>query len=68
MVFRSPYANLVLVIETANLGPPLRPGKRIKFDNGIYETNAKDEIAFIKKHPGFGAYVFADEEPQAEAK
>lgn len=64
MVFRSPYANLVLVIETADKGPPLRLGKRIRFNNGVYETNAKDEITFIKKHPGFGSYVFADEEPE----
>ncbi len=68
MVFRSPYANLVLVIQTASAGPPARPGKRIRFHDGLYKTDAKDEITFIRKHPGFGAYIFAEEEPEAETK
>lgn len=30
------------------------PRKIIKFDGGYYETNDKEEIAFIKRHTDFG--------------
>lgn len=64
MLFRSPYRNLVLVMQTADKGPPVRLGKRIRFEDGLYRTTVKGEIDFIRNHPAFGAYVFQEEEPE----
>ena len=65
MVFRTPHYNLVIVMEPMTKGSP---GRRIRFVDGIYETNNKQEIAFIKQSRSFGVTIFADEEKQRSSR
>jgi len=45
------------------------PGSSIRFDNGVYETTDKDEIAFLENHPNFGSvFVRVDTKEIEEAK
>jgi len=45
------------------------PGSSIRFDNGVYETKDKDEIAFLENHPNFGSvFVRVDTKEIEEAK
>jgi short subunit dehydrogenase-like uncharacterized protein len=59
MVFRTPHYNLVMVMQSASKESR---GRRIRFVDGIYETNDKAEIDFIKGSSSFGVTIFADEE------
>lgn len=56
MKFLSPYKRLTLVIEPAVFGES--KGKRIVFEDGMYETEKEDEIKFLKTFDGYGKYVF----------
>lgn len=45
------------------------PGKSIQFVDGIYETEDKDEIAFLDNHPNCGSvFVRIDKKEIEEAK
>lgn len=35
-------------------------GKSLDFERGSFETNDKEEIAFIRKHRLFGSYIFEE--------
>jgi len=63
MIFRTPHYNLVMVMEPMTKGSP---GRRIRFQDGIYQTDSKDEIDFIKGSRSFGVTIFADEEQQKQ--
>ena len=68
MIFRTPHSNLVMVMEPATKGSP---GRRIRFQDGVYVTSSKEEIDFIKQSRSFGVTIFADEEqpqPQPQPK
>lgn len=68
MIFRTPHYNLVMVMEPMTKGSP---GRRIRFQDGVYVTNSKEEIDFIKQSRSFGVTIFADEEqpkPKPKAK
>lgn len=51
--FLSRYQNLILVIEPSLPKKP-KPGKRIEFMQGRYETNDKKEIEYLRGHKKFG--------------
>lgn len=59
MIFRTPHSNLVMVMEPMTKGSP---GRRIRFQDGVYVTSSKEEIDFIKQSRSFGVTIFADEE------
>jgi len=59
MIFRTPHYNLVMVMEPMTADSP---GRRIRFVDGIYRTDSKEEIDFIKGSSSFGVTIFADEE------
>ncbi len=59
MIFRTPHYNLVMVMEPMTKGSP---GRRIRFQDGVYVTSSKEEIDFIKQSRSFGVTIFADEE------
>lgn len=68
MIFRTPHYNLVMVMEPMTKGSP---GRRIRFQDGVYVTSSKEEIDFIKQSRSFGVTIFADEEqpkPKPKAK
>ena len=68
MIFRTPHYNLVMVMEPMTKGSP---GRRIRFQDGVYVTSSKEEIDFIKQSRSFGVTIFADEEqpqPQPQPK
>ena len=66
MIFRTPHYNLVMVMEPMTKGSP---GRRIRFQDGVYVTSSKEEIDFIKQSRSFGVTIFADEEqPKPQPK
>lgn len=55
--FLSKYKGLVLVMHLKN-----GERKRLYFVDGEYETNDRDEINFIRKHPRFNRTISEIEE------
>ncbi|MEN6317062.1 MAG: hypothetical protein ABFD25_22745 [Clostridiaceae bacterium] len=44
----------------------MKPGKSVKFSNGELNTEDKEVIAHLKKHPDFGISMFEDEPKKVE--
>lgn len=45
------------------------PGTYVQFTDGVYETEDKDEIAFLESHPNFGSvFIRVDTKEAEEAK
>jgi hypothetical protein len=67
---KPPYTDLKIVVRpmsrNQNTGR-FTPGKLIKFQNGTYETNDKEELKVLRDpERGFGAYIFEEKEERAE--
>ena len=67
---RPPYTELKIVVRPMSRNPNtgmVTPGKLIKFQNGTYETNDKEELKVLRDpERGFGAYIFEEKEEGAE--
>jgi len=72
MRFVSRYAEYEAVIVPstttylANGTAVIHKGKSIKFNKGMYETEDKEEIKFLKKHKDFGSLIICVEDLEQE--
>jgi len=60
MVVKPTYTTLV------NGFPVVTQGKRIRFAEGMLETDDKDEIKFLRTHKNFNSNFFEDKEETAK--
>lgn len=70
--FTSPHKNLRIVIEPDEIEmirgrTKVIPGKRIQFENGLFVTEDKKTIEFLKNYSGFGKDVFCESEDTEKA-
>lgn len=65
--FTSPHKNFRITvvpddIEVIKGKTKVIPGKRIQFENGLFVTEDKQLIEFLKNYSGFGKDVFCESE------
>lgn len=67
MKFISKYKNQVLTMipdrmqVIDGIAIPV-PGKHIRFEGGAYETDAKEEVDYIRNHRFFGTRIFEEKQ------